>query len=412
MATNQTTIAIDSIVIGDRHRRDMGNIAGLAASIADVGLLQPVVVTSDGKLIAGERRVRAAQLLGWSNIAVNLIDLDAVVRGEFAENFHRKAFTPSEMVAIAAAIEPIERAKAKERQLQGTRAGPSEKFSEGSNGRALDNVAAVAGVSRPTLIKAREVIHAAEQDPDRFEAIKASMDATGKVDHAFRKVKNITRQRDLTKHTADGGTVADLKALADSGYRASVVYADPPWPFETWSEGGKGRSADNHYNTLPIDELAELPVADLAADNTVLFLWCTWPHIALGSHLAVIKAWGFEPKTVGFVWVKKNRRGKELHTGMGYWTRANSEVCLIATRGAPKRMAEDVHQVIFAPVGEHSAKPEEVRRRIERLVAGPYLELYGRRLAKGWTVWGNEIPATEARDPLDIPEFLDRRDRR
>jgi len=88
-----------------------------------------------------------------------------------------------------------------------------------------------------------------------------------------------------------------------------------------------------------------------------------------------------------------------LHTGMGYWTRSNSESCLIATKGSPLRLATDVHQIVMAPVGEHSAKPEEVRRRIERLFPGPYLELYGRKLVPGWTVWGNEIPRADFTPP-------------
>jgi N6-adenosine-specific RNA methylase IME4 len=93
--------------------------------------------------------------------------------------------------------------------------------------------------------------------------------------------------------------------------------------------------------------------------------------------------------------VKQNPSGEGLHWGNGYWTRSNSEPCLLATRGTPQRLAMDVHQVVLAPVGEHSKKPEEVRRRIERLVAGPYLELYGRRPVPGWTVWGNEIAPSD-----------------
>jgi N6-adenosine-specific RNA methylase IME4 len=97
--------------------------------------------------------------------------------------------------------------------------------------------------------------------------------------------------------------------------------------------------------------------------------------------------------------VKTNADGQGLHTGMGYWTRSNSEFCLIATKGSPLRLATDVHQIVMAPVGEHSAKPEEVRRRIERLFPGPYLELYGRKLVPGWTVWGNEIPRADFTPP-------------
>jgi N6-adenosine-specific RNA methylase IME4 len=121
----------------------------------------------------------------------------------------------------------------------------------------------------------------------------------------------------------------------------------------------------------------------------VLLIWGTWPWLPVV--LDVIAAWGFEYKTVAFVWIKQTPSGDGLHTGMGYWTRSNSEYCLLATKGAPQRLRTDVHQVVIEPVAGHSAKPEEVRRRIERLFGGPHLELYGRQTVTGWTVWGNEI---------------------
>ena len=135
----------------------------------------------------------------------------------------------------------------------------------------------------------------------------------------------------------------------------------------------------------------QLPVAALAADDCALLLWCTGPHIAIGTHVEIIRAWGFKPSTIAFDWIKQTPSGERLHTGMGYWTRSNSEVCFIATKGSLTRLAPDVHQIVMAPVGDHSAKPEEVRRRIERLFAGPYLELYGRKPVPRWTVWGDEI---------------------
>jgi N6-adenosine-specific RNA methylase IME4 len=117
----------------------------------------------------------------------------------------------------------------------------------------------------------------------------------------------------------------------------------------------------------------------------------------LPGALAVIKAWSFEFKTSGFVWVKQNKSRVGLFTGLGHWTRANVELCLFATRGNPQRINKDVHQVVMAPVGEHSAKPNEVRRRIVRLLNGPYLELFARKPVEGWTVWGNEVaPLTDA----------------
>jgi ParB/RepB/Spo0J family partition protein len=103
------SIAIADVAVADRHRRDMGDIAGLAASMGELGLLQPVVVRPDGTLIAGERRIRSAEQLGWTTIPVTAVDLDAVVKGEFAENAVRKDFTLSEAVAIKRALEPLER---------------------------------------------------------------------------------------------------------------------------------------------------------------------------------------------------------------------------------------------------------------------------------------------------------------
>src|SRR6516225_7326040 len=144
------SLPINEITVGERHRRALGDIAELAASIAEVGLLQPIAVTFDGHLIAGERRLRAVELLGWKTIPYTPIpiNLGQIVRGEFAENTCRKDFTLSEAVAIKRALEPLERARAKERMLSGK---PSEKFSEGAKGNALDKVAVVVGKHRTTI---------------------------------------------------------------------------------------------------------------------------------------------------------------------------------------------------------------------------------------------------------------------
>lgn len=166
-----------------------------------------------------------------------------------------------------------------------------------------------------------------------------------------------------------------------------VILADPPWRFETWSEKGKGRSPERHYPTMPYPEIVALPVCDLAADDCVLFLWSTWPM--LREAIGVMGAWGFTYKTCGFLWVKA--RNSMPSIGTGYWTRANSEPCLLATRGHPKRLHADVSQVIIEPRQEHSRKPDEIYRRIERLVGGPYLELFARRRQIGWFSWGNEL---------------------
>jgi N6-adenosine-specific RNA methylase IME4 len=228
--------------------------------------------------------------------------------------------------------------------------------------------------------------------PNKFETnvARASTNAYDRMARRFVKEAESKRvQRSHKKLIEHGCKVDDLAALAISGKRFPVIYADPPWPFETWSPAGRDRSPDNHYKTSAIDEIKALPIAPLADEDCVLLLWATMPQ--LPAALEVIKAWGFTYKTCAFTWVKQNPSGDGLHTGMGYWTRSNSELCLLATKGAPTRLTTDVPQIVLAPVGKHSAKPVEVRRRIERLVAGPYLELYGREPVDGWTVWGNEI---------------------
>ena len=196
-----------------------------------------------------------------------------------------------------------------------------------------------------------------------------------------------------------------------------VIYADPPWSFKTFSDKGKGRSADAHYNCLSFEDLCGIPVAEWATDNCTLFLWTTDPM--LPKALELCRAWGFTYKTIGFYWAKLNRSASALafsesdfFTGLGYWTRANPEMCLLATRGKPKREAKDVRRLVIAPRREHSRKPEEVYQRIERLLGGPYLELFARGTRPGWDSWGDQSglfdtgPVETRRFPSDLASGL------
>lgn len=167
----------------------------------------------------------------------------------------------------------------------------------------------------------------------------------------------------------------------------TVLYADPPWRYRNKPNG---RSPESHYPTMKTGDICALPVQALAAEDCALFLWVTMPMIFEAQK--VLTAWGFRYKTVAFVWVKQNRKGTGIFWGMGYWTRANAELCLLATKGHPQRRAKNIHQVIISPVEEHSKKPEEARRRIEALLGEvPRLELFARRPSPGWDVWGNEV---------------------
>ena len=167
----------------------------------------------------------------------------------------------------------------------------------------------------------------------------------------------------------------------------SIIYADPPWRYSQKRLSG---AAEHHYNTMSIDELCALPVAELAEKDCALFLWAMFPQ--LPAALRLIKAWGFSYKTVAFVWLKLNKKVRSWFYGMGFWTRGNAEICLLATKGKPKRRSAGVHQLIVSPIERHSQKPEEARDKIIALMGElPRIELFARQETPGWDVWGSEV---------------------
>jgi len=176
-----------------------------------------------------------------------------------------------------------------------------------------------------------------------------------------------------------------------------IIYADPAWRY--WEGGDKNQS--NHYKTMTIEEIKQLPIKNITDENCILFLWITFP--ILDKAFEVINAWGFNYSTCGFVWVKgkKNFNNNQLSFlpqdsledffGCGGWTRANAEICLIAKKGVIKRKSKSVRQIIYSPVRKHSQKPIETRKRIVELVGDlPRIELFARQKTEGWDVWGNE----------------------
>lgn len=170
----------------------------------------------------------------------------------------------------------------------------------------------------------------------------------------------------------------------------AIIYADPPWTYRDKANAGK-RGASHKYSTMTLDEICALPVADIAADDCLLALW--WVPPMPREALRVVEAWGFKLKTMkGFTWHKLTKRGGD-HFGMGNWTRANTEDCLIATRGKPKRISASVRQFVESPIQEHSAKPREVRDRLVQLLGDvPRIELFARTTSPGWDAWGDGLP--------------------
>lgn len=177
-----------------------------------------------------------------------------------------------------------------------------------------------------------------------------------------------------------------------------IIYADPPWSYNKYSNSKKNISDKirvTPYPPMPLEEIKSMPITQIAETDCVLFLWVTFPCLEMG--LEVIKAWGFKYKTVGFNWIKKNKKGIGWFMGFGHYTRSNGEICLLATRGkGSKVLKKNMSQVVINPLTVHSEKPSIVRKKIVDLFGDlPRIELFARKQISGWDTWGNDISVTQ-----------------
>lgn len=170
----------------------------------------------------------------------------------------------------------------------------------------------------------------------------------------------------------------------------SIIYADPPWKYG----GGKNKKtfqglASVYYDTMKTKDICDLPIPNITADDAVLFLWVTPPQLVDG--LKVLESWGFKYKTIAFNWIKYYKSGKPFF-GLGFWTRSNSEICLLGVKGNIHRVDNKVSQIIQTECLPHSKKPDEARDRIVQLIGDlPRIELFARQQTEGWDCWGNEV---------------------
>jgi N6-adenosine-specific RNA methylase IME4/ParB-like chromosome segregation protein Spo0J len=369
VARDATTRRIADIRIGERHRRDLGDVDALAASIAAVGLMHPIVVMPDGTLIAGRRRLEAIKLLGWKTVPVTVVTLDNIVRGEFAENTIRKDFTLSEAVAIKRVLEPAERAEAEKRMRSGK---PSGNFPKG---RALDAVAKVIGKDRTTIAKAEAIVAAAEAEPEKFSKLLADMDRTGRVNGIFRRLKN-TKQAEQIR--------AEPPPLPNRGpYRVAI--ADVPWPYEVNDDDPAHRGAWP-FPTMSIAQICALDVGSIMHEDAICWFWVTNFHMRLA--FKVLDAWGFHETPTILTWAKDRM-------GNGHWLRGQTEHCIMAIRGKPIVTLTTETTLLHGPVRAHSQKPVEFYDLVESLCPAPrYADLFSRyRHNEKWDCHGDEAPA-------------------
>ena len=346
-------IPIADVEVGPRHRKDMGDIEALAASIGEQGLLQPIGITPANELVFGARRLEACRSLGWTEIDARVVNVTSMVEGEFAENEIRKAFRITERVAIARAVEQ----EIGNRQGQRTDRQPGEKIHQVAPGEKTFQAAAKkAGFGNDrTFRQAREVIEAAEQD-DRFIPLVEEMDRRGKVGGVHRKLRQaIDEERVLSLVPREGR------------YRTLIV--DPPWSYDAPFLD----RAEPDYTTMSHEDIGRLPVPGWAEDSCHLYLWCT--NAFIDQAIGIARQWGFEHKTV-LTWVK-NR------FGLGAFFRNSTEHVVFAVRGGLRTRCDNIATHFQAPVGQHSVKPEAFYDIVRQASYPSYGEVFQRDTRDG-----------------------------
>jgi N6-adenosine-specific RNA methylase IME4 len=378
-------VEVERITVANSFRKDLGDIEELEASIQELGLLHPVVITVEGVLIAGRRRLEACKRLGYeaiyANIVENLEDAVDFLKAQSDENSVRKDLLPSEAVALARAFEEEEKNAAVRRAEEGRKRGGLirqgslvESCPQPDRGKTRDRVAVKCGWSGRTLEKAKAVVKAAEQDPEKYASFLDEMDRTARVDGVYRSLQR-TRQAEA---------IANEEPLLPKGpFR--VIVADPPWHFVKRAKDPSQRG-QVPYPTMTLEEIKAIRVTDIAYDDTILWLWTTNAH--LPDAFGVIESWGFTSKTC-LTWVKDRM-------GTGDWLRGQTEHCLLAVRGNPAVMLTNQTTVLYASVGEHSEKPDEFYQLVERMCPGAKVDLFARKMRVGWAAFGDEVPRLAA----------------
>jgi N6-adenosine-specific RNA methylase IME4 len=371
-------VPLAEIRVGRRFRRELGDIDRLARSIAEVGLLHPLVVTPEFVLIAGRRRLEACRRLGLTRVPVHVVPLKDIHLGEFVENVIRQDFLPSEMVAIQRALEPAERAAAKGRQAQagpcrgkGAKRSGSGKFPEPVRGQTRDKVATYLGVSGRTLEKAAAVVAAADRAPAQYGDLVKEMDQTRRVNGVFKKL--------TVRQSAEQLRQAP-PPLPDGPFYVLVV--DPPWDYGRGSD--PSHRAANPYPAMSLEQIKAEPIPQRAAADSILWLWTT--NGFLRQAFEVLDAWGFTYR-VALTWIKPKM-------GTGDWLRGQTEHCLMATRGKPVVTLTNQATALHGAARGHSRKPDEFYALVEKLCPCPEngrVDWFGRTARPGWISHGNEI---------------------
>lgn len=392
-------IKISEIVIPEKRKRAPREVDKLASQIKEAGrVLVPVILTDGNVLAAGLRRIRACEQLGWESVPYVFVPEGEVSASciEIAENLHRdelnaleRAEQTEEWKQLYLALHP-QAGHGKAPGNKGKGMGKASPIKEPNSGSLIDEMARATGKSKstakadcqiaeniskenrdairelPISEKQGELLKLARlEQPDQDKVVELLADGDAKsVTQAVNKIR---------------GDEMDRKPPALPSGPFDVIVVDPPWSYSNRSADPSHRAA-NPYPSMTIDEIAAVAVRSIAADNCILWLWTTNAHIF--EVPKILSSWGFEHKTM-LTWAKNKM-------GTGDWLRGQTEHCILAARGKPVKTLANETTLLVADMREHSRKPEEFYRLVERLCHGSKCELFSRSAREGWTAHGNE----------------------
>ena len=404
---------LDQIKIGIRARKDLGDIDLLAASIQQLGLLQPIGIDQNYRLVFGERRYRAFEKLGMETIPARIVHVDSLLQAEHAENEIRKDFTASERVAIAKAVDE----EIGNRQGQRTdRAEPLQNFAEVAPGQTTrEAVAKAAGFGNaetyrqaktvvdkadPALVQAMDkgeiaistaaILTKATPEEQRqaaaYPSMAVSIAKATKIKE--REIKEAAKQqKQAVSEEKKQARINDINAQAALISESApeipagpfhVISIDPPWPYGTEYDP-HGRRAANPYPEMSLEDIAGLEIP--AADDCVLWLWTT--HKFMRHSFSLLDKWGFRDVAI-LTWVKDRM-------GLGAWLRSQTEYCIMAVRGSPPVQLSNQTTVIHGPLRDHSRKPDAFYDLVNGLCVGAKLDYFSREKREGWAQVGNTL---------------------
>jgi N6-adenosine-specific RNA methylase IME4 len=390
---NYRLIPLDSIVVKP-GRRTLGDLSDLMESITSIGLLNPITVTTDHRLVAGASRLAACQRLGWLEIPAHVVTLDDIEAelAQIDENLIRNELTVLQRGEQLLRRRELYLARYPQTKRGGApgKAGGGKKAKTEIISAFADDVAAKTSVTSRTVRQeiqiarglaepVKERIRGTVLEDNKVELLRL---ARRPVEQQRRIVEAVVRDGNLSVRRAEialaaAAIVAEPPALPTGPFRVLVV--DPPWQYTTRESDASHRGTVS-YPCLSLEEIKALPVGNLAAEDCVLWLWATNAHIFEVPGL--LQAWGFQHKTI-LTWVKDR-------IGAGNWLRGQTEHCVMAVRGKPTITCSNQSTVIHAQRREHSRKPEEFYRLVESLCPGSKCELFAREQRSGWVSYGNQ----------------------